>query len=309
MLPGLMIQFPKFLIKGSLFFCIGTSLGFGIFSVMTGHLIQALFGFFSFSLALSYTKISWKRISFASANLATALTALRDNMGLFTMAYCVLLLAFAWGTFWAISAAGAMVAISPYILFLFVPSYFWVDKVLKNIVHVTSAGVIGSWWFTPLDGSSCFSPIIGEYFMRASTYSFGSICFGSLLVSFVQGLRSLFNIVKPKEDRPVCDTLSCCLEFILDCFDGMLDEMNKWAYIYIGLYGYDFVDAGGNALMLFESKGWKNVIVDDLCDNVLAMTNITIGLATGCVGMLMASVYEVKIEEMGYMDPQLPGFL
>ena len=110
-------------------------------------------------------------------------------------------------------------------------------------MHVTSAGVIGTWWFDPSEASSCWSSAVTDSFRRATTYSFGSICFGSLLVALVQTLRAINEHARGQEEFQM---LVCLTDCLLGCIQGIIEYLNKWAYIYVGLYGYGYLDAGRN---------------------------------------------------------------
>jgi hypothetical protein len=66
---------------------------------------------------------------------------------------------------------------------------FWTQQVIENIMHVTTAGVVGSWWFNAMADPSYCSPTLTSSLTRSLTYSFGSICFGSLLVAIIQTLE------------------------------------------------------------------------------------------------------------------------
>ena len=54
-------------------------------------------------------------------------------------------------------------------------------QVIRNVVHMSCAGVTVVWYF----GIRVVSPLM-HGFCRATTKSFGSICLGSLLVAVVQ---------------------------------------------------------------------------------------------------------------------------
>ena len=60
-------------------------------------------------------------------------------------------------------------------------------------------------------------------------------------------------------------------------------------FTYIGMYSYDFVEAGERALQLFETRDWMYVVRDNLIQNVLFMSSIVIGGSTG--------VFAVVVEE------------
>lgn len=91
--------------------------------------------------------------------------------------------------------------------------------------------MIGTWWFVTEEANSCCSKAIGDSFWRATTYSFGSICLGSFLVALVQALRALEYYTRDQDD---CQFLSCIIQCLLSCIQGILEEINKWAYVYVG---------------------------------------------------------------------------
>ena len=57
-------------------------------------------------------------------------------------------------------------------------SLYWGSTVVQNVMHCTTAGTVATWWFPRTAGGP--SPVFDAFF-RACTYSFGSVCLGSLL--------------------------------------------------------------------------------------------------------------------------------
>lgn len=233
-----MMQFPRVLVRCALVFTVVVSLLFAVLLAMSGQILMAGLGFLNFAIAVCYACAVWNRIAFAAANLVTALTAVQANSGVIVISFFFTIVGFAWSIFWSVAAGGTMSALGQSALFLFLISYYWVHQVLFNTVHVTTTGVVGTWWFSPMEASSCCSNAVGASFIRATTFSFGSICFGSLLVAIVQALRTLLDIARSQEDQEGCNILVCLLQCILGCIEGIIEELNKWAYVYVGLYGY-----------------------------------------------------------------------
>jgi hypothetical protein len=56
--------------------------------------------------------------------------------------------------------------------------------------------------------------------------------------------------------------LVCIAECILACLASILEYFNKWAFIYVGVYGYGYIEAGKNVFSLFQNRGWEAVIAD-----------------------------------------------
>lgn len=246
-----------------------------------------------------YSKSVWHRIPFASSNLRTALSAIQTNAGVCALAYGIAGLANIWTIVWVLATVGISFKESTCdhgvcqpdlnivtIFFLFL-SFYWTIQVLQNVLHVTVSGVVGTWWFAPQDALSVFSPSIVDSFRRATTYSFGSICMGSLLVAIIQ---SLDQLVRRARHHNRGGLLLCVLDCILRLLTSLTKYFNRWAYCYVGLYGFDYVSSGKKAMELFQAKGWDSIITDDLVHRSLTLVAVVVGALSGFLGMLLAQV-------------------
>jgi hypothetical protein len=179
----------------------------------------------------------------------------------------------------------------------FLLSFYWTNQVLGNVVQATVAGAVGTWWFDPEEthGCCCCSPALTGSLFRSVTYSFGSICFGSLIVAVIQTLRALVdNAAQNNRDRggDGCGgaLLICLVQCLLQLLEQAAEYFNKWAFIYVGLYGYSYLEAGQNVLTLFRERGWSAVISDNLTARVLGMMGFAIGLGTALMAALIAGL-------------------
>jgi len=182
------------------------------------------------------------------------------------------------------------------VTFLLLVSFYWTYQVLCNTIHVTTAGTVGTWWFVPREANGCFSTALRDSFRRATTYSFGSICLGSLLVAVVQALRMMAHQARQNEDMQL---LACVLEFILACIQDIVEYFNKWAYVYVGLYGFGYIEAGRNVIQLFQQKGWTVVITDNLTEWALFMMSVVVGAVTGIIGLLASVANPNLLADLG----------
>ena len=226
------------------------------------------------------------------------------------------------------------------VVFLFLVSFYWSHQVIKNTVHCTVAGTVGTWWFAPHEASSCCSSAIRDSWIRSVTTSFGSICFGSLIgefwvphlmapqwmplslltsqaltsasshkftslfyfnstrlqiVAIIQATKEIVRQMREQDDG----ILLCCAECLLGCLEALAEYFNKWAFVYVGLYGYSFIDSGKNVMTLFKTRGWTTIITDNLVGSVLAMLSVGVGLITGLIGILLASMKGLGAEFAG----------
>lgn len=144
-----------------------------------------------------------------------------------------------------------------------------------------------------------------ETFTRVKTHSLGSICFGSLFHGAFRAIEGLGGFLSSK-NVPILPSL---LEKALERISGSVGELNQWAYVYVGLYGYPYAAAARNSTELLRNKGWDGVVGAQLSTNVLFMVNVAIGLLTGMCG-LMFGAYEYRtMWTSGFMNPASGGFL
>jgi uncharacterized protein YacL len=61
----------------------------------------------------------------------------------------------------------------------------------------------------------------------------------------------------------------------------MLEYFNKWSFVYVGLYGYPYFEAGPKVMKLFRDRGWSTIINDQLVQRVLQWMALVMGALTG----------------------------
>lgn len=139
--------------------------------------------------------------------------------------------------------------------------------------------------YTPSQHSCCSRAVTDSYF-RAMTYSFGSICLGSLIVAILSATREIMHQLREGDNS----LLACCAEFILSCIESLVEYFNKWCYVFVGIYGFGFIEAGKNVINLFRYRGWTTIITDDLTDRALLIVSFFVGILNGLLGLLLAAV-------------------
>jgi hypothetical protein len=123
---------------------------------------------------------------------------------------------------------------------------FWITEVIKNVIHVTISGVYGSWYFCSRKPSGFPKGATRGALRRATTYSFGSISFGSLLVAIIQFLRQLCTVVQAEEEAEgnIAGMIAgCFLGCFINFLDWLVEFINEYAFSYIALYGKAYLPA------------------------------------------------------------------
>ncbi|RHZ35823.1 hypothetical protein DYB26_013098 [Aphanomyces astaci] len=66
-----------------------------------------------------------------------------------------------------------------------------------------------------------------------------------------------------------------------------METFNRWAFVYVGIYGYKFMDAGRAVMQLFHDRGFDAIINDDLVGTALTFA----AFGVGCLCALLGLVY------------------
>jgi hypothetical protein len=167
-----------------------------------------------------YIKAAIPRIPLAKLFLGFAGKFIQQQPSMIGYELCALVVTVMWLCFWSFSLA---VSASWGMMLLYVLSLFWTCEVVKNVVHVTCSGTLAAWYFQVDQGNNPTA----KAFKRAVTTSFGSICFGSLLIAIVRTLKWVVNECRKKEGNAVLLCLAAC---ILRCIESWMDFVNEYAF-------------------------------------------------------------------------------
>lgn len=157
---------------------------------------------------------------------------------------------------------------------------FYISEVMKNVIHVTISGVFGSWYY--LDNSDQGAPRFPAFgaFKRAMTYCFGSICFGSLIVSFLQLLKQGLIIAKNNAFAEGDNGVGCLLlifNWIIGFIEWAVRYFNQYAYCYVALYGKNYTRSAKDTFELLKRKGMDALINDSIINTSLGLYAIFLG--------------------------------
>ena len=102
----------------------------------------------------------------------------------------------------------------------------------------------------------------------------------------------------------------CLKEISLICFDFKKYVFIQ-AFIYVGIYGYSFMDSGKNVNDLFIANGLTMIINDNLVGSALNFMALTVSFITGGLGVLLDHHHEVWLEmfDNEYSHSAGPAFL
>ncbi|CAI5757768.1 unnamed protein product [Candida verbasci] len=154
------------------------------------------------------------------------------------------------------------------LVFVFFAGYY-ISEVLKNIIHVVITGIYGTWYYLAgSDQGQPKHPALGAL-KRALSYCFGSICFGSLIVSLIQLIRQGIAMLRSDfaADGNACGVCGMIvLDWVVGFIDWLVQYFNRYAYCYVALYGKNYIRSAKDTFDLLRFKG-MDVLVNDMFIN------------------------------------------
>lgn len=308
MLLFAMRAFPRGLIVLSFWGCFLLYAAMGIFYII---LRQYIAGIVVFAVSL-ITILLWfvyrKRIPFTAVMLRIVTGVTIQYPGTIWCGFFVLIVGIAYLVLWVVTLLSAyskytlngsnentmraiLTAITVFMLF----SLYWTTQVIKNVTHVSVSGVFAAYYFlkgTP-EGMPSFPTV--RSFKRAVTTSFGSICFGSLLIALVQLVRALLREVMSNSNNGLLVFLICCIECLLSWIESLANLFNVYAFTQVAIYGKPFCRAAKDTWTLIQDRGLELVINNSLIGTVVGFLSLFLGSITALVAFIVWFVQDTSV--------------
>jgi hypothetical protein len=200
-------------------------------------------------LLIWYYQFWISRIPFASVILESVTTVISSYAGATSAGILGLILQSAFGVYFLVTILGiakfsfeknisqqVYFALVLYTLFVF----YWTSQVIRNTVHVTICGLFGTYYLQGIadETGKVTIPVRNPTIRaakRALTTSFGSICYGSLLIAVMQPLKAIVHMARSEDhdDNLARAVLLCCIECIVSVLSDLLEYFNKYAFVQV----------------------------------------------------------------------------
>ena len=188
---------------------------------------------------------------------------------------------------------------------------YWITEWIKNTIHTTISGVAGTWYFCAGKPGGIPKNVTRGAFRRATTYSFGSVSLGSLLIALINMLRQACSIAQQQEAAQgnLIGSIAFC---VLGCFIGLLDWavqfINRYALCHIALYGKPYFQAAKDTWALMKSRGIDALINDCLVGPVISFAGISVGFLTALLSFLYLEFTKPAYNDSRQFSPVIMAF-
>ncbi|KAF4267720.1 putative choline transporter, neither null mutation nor overexpression affects choline transport [Aspergillus fumigatus] len=279
-----------------------------------GGIVFLLFGVFAIICFISWIP----RIPFSAFMLQTSIDVSRKYGHMFIVSTIGGLVAVAFAAWFSVTLVSIYVAYEPsssgsnpscsdggcsrarviglvvYVTF----AMYWFSEWLKNTIHTTIAGVYGSWYFWSQSPIGMPRGSTRGAFRRATTYSFGSVSFGSLIIAIINMLRQACSVAQ-RNEAAEGSIVGSIMFWILGCFIAILDWLvtlfNRYAFCHIALYGKAYIPAAKDTWTMMRDRGIDALVNDCLIGPVLTMGSVFVSY----VCALLAYLY-LQFTKPGY---------
>lgn len=116
----------------------------------------------------------------------------------------------------------------------------WTMLLANQIRVYVVSGTVAQWYFAPVDTPTT-SGTTRRSLSQALSSSFGSLCFGSLVLTFTEVMK---NSVENAHRQNGGSIFSLIFYVIAQCFYGLVEYLTKFATVMCAITGQGLVDAG-----------------------------------------------------------------
>eukprot|EP00744_Colponema_vietnamica_P008633 GILI01012310.1.p1 GENE.GILI01012310.1~~GILI01012310.1.p1 ORF type:complete len:506 (+),score=123.34 GILI01012310.1:96-1613(+) len=166
-------------------------------------------------------------------------------------------------------------------IFWFIFMTFWVMAVCHNVQMGFISTVSGIWYFKEESLVPAGSQPVSLALKWNATVNFGSHCFGALVVAIIQLIQAIVHEARRKAEEEGANVVAkvalCCLDCIVACIKDAIEFINKYATIFVGISGNDFIKSAQEVFNMLSRNGLMTVTVDGLSTFVLVFN--ALGLA------------------------------
>ncbi|PLB53191.1 protein PNS1 [Aspergillus steynii IBT 23096] len=301
--------FPKFFIWATGILNIVFALATGIYYIVRkqygGGIVFLLFGVFAIICFISWIP----RIPFTAFMMETSIDVSRRYGHMFLVSAIGGIVTVAFAAWFSVTLVSIYVAYEPnssgsnpscanggcstgrviglvvYVTF----AMYWFSEWWKNTIHTTIAGVYGSWYFFGGSPNGMPKGATRGAFRRATTYSFGSISFGSLILAIINMLRQACSVAQ-RHEAAEGSLVGSIAFWILGCLISLLDWLvtffNRYAFCHIALYGKAYIPSAKDTWKMMKDRGIDALVADCLIGPVLTMGSVFVSYVCALLAYL-----------------------
>lgn len=236
--------FPKIILEATLLLAVLTSVAYCVYLWIKGQtagaIVATIFAVFGI-IAYFFMR---KRIPLAKLILISVIRAAEHYKSTYVVALSFLVVQTAWSVWvsWTLvavyqrfspngqssgssSGSGAVTGL----IVLVGVAYYWTSELIKAVAYCSVSGIFGVWYYNqgPDPKHVALSSL-----RRSLTYSFGSLCFGSLILAILDIIRAIIQIIQNQQAQDgdmIGFAIACVAGCLIGCIDWLVTFFNRLA--------------------------------------------------------------------------------
>lgn len=183
----------------------------------------------------------------------------------------------------------------------------YIDEVIRNLTLTCLSSIYSQWYFN-LKIINLNNSLIE--IKNNLTFKFGSICLGSFLVSILEFLNQLIELIKiflSDHDSFIHLILLIC-QTGLTLLEKLLRYFNNYVFSFIALFNLSFMDSSKKILEKIDIKGWSIIQNDCIIDITLKYTLLLISLTTSIICYFYLNLIDPEFNNNNEYDILYPLF-
>jgi len=153
---------------------------------------------------------------------------------------------------------------------------FWGLSVISNLSLVTLYGTLGRWYYNTGGGTA-------RSLLRGCTTSFGSICFGSLVVATIHTGHSTCQALQKKGWVP--RYLMCIINFVFNTLEAAIESMNIYGFVQVAVNGTGFIVSSKRAITFLKYKGLTAILTESILSRLQVLGSCAAAMLCGFVAI------------------------
>jgi len=132
---------------------------------------------------------------------------------------------------------------------------------------------------------------------RALTTSFGSICFGSILIAIIDTIKSLTKAESENDDLEVIiKTLNYCCNYVFSWIKNMVKYFNIYAFKEVVIYGKPYIQAAKNTWTLCKTDEMNALINDCMINTLFLFAYMSIDGLSAMITFITAILMDQNVD-------------
>ncbi|KAI9249441.1 plasma-membrane choline transporter-domain-containing protein [Phascolomyces articulosus] len=185
-------------------------------------------------------------------------------------------------TAWVVSDNAYFLAV----FYIFV--YLWTAAILSNMQRFALSAVTAQWYFHRHEPAKSHQDKAWKNaLVRAASTSLGTIAFGSLILSIVQGLQIVTQYIRKNFKRtwPLMSIISLILGYI----EALVSQINHYTISLAGITGESFYNSAKSSTKIFRRNLLSGLLGDLLTKSILYIGSLVVALSSGFAVYIFAT--------------------